>query len=138
MADPRPHVDVDGMALSLGDGTGVVVVYVTPASYGRSIFAWPCRDKGKRHDLNATVSKRTIDGHVVYAAIFTGVPRGDYHLMSPWGGQACRVTVESAAVTEVDWRVPSPAADAVRPEPPSGAWAPALTHRKIGRNEQRS
>ncbi|MDQ3693748.1 MAG: hypothetical protein M3464_08975 [Chloroflexota bacterium] len=138
MADPRPTVHVDGIALNPGEDKGAVVVYQTPAALGRSIFAWPCRDKGKRHDLNATVGKRTIDGHVVYAAIFSAVPRGDYHLISPWGGQACRVTVRSATVTNVDWRAPAPASDEVRPEPPSVASSSALTHRHAGRQEQRS
>ncbi len=85
------------------------MVYETFSSQGRSIFAWPCRDKGKRQDLDAPVVRQTIDGQLVYAAVFPELAAGNYHLLSPWGGHASSITVVGGAVTQIDWREPSSA-----------------------------
>ena len=105
MAPNRGEVHVDGVALGLDARTGALVVYEPPGSRGKTVFAWPMGDKGKkRQQFSSTVVERAIDDRIACAAVFPGLAAGAYEVTSPWSGQQCRVTVEPGAVTEVDWR----------------------------------
>ena len=88
--------------LDLGDGVGALVVYTDPELHAVEVEISPGDDDRAR--AHKPVHERLVRTEVLYAAVFDRLAAGEYTLWLDGAAYARDVRVESALVTEIDWR----------------------------------
>lgn len=88
--------------LELGDGVGALVVYTDPELHAVEVEISPGDDDRAR--AHKQVHERLVRAEPVYAAVFDGLAAGGYTLWLDGAARMRDVRVDSALVTEIDWR----------------------------------
>ncbi|MGN6677574.1 MAG: hypothetical protein ACTHKL_07280 [Streptosporangiaceae bacterium] len=90
------------VVLDLGPGTGALVLHAPPELDGAEIeISRPADAPGSR--THSLVRRRELPGRVQFAAVYPGLPPGDYVIWRDSTSQASRVTVTSGQVTTACW-----------------------------------
>ena len=96
----RPHPE--HVVLEIGDGIGALLLYTDPYLVGAEVeISLSGHDDERQHK---EVLERPLDGRVVYAAAFDGLPEGTYTLWLDDVALAREVAVSGGRVAECDWR----------------------------------
>ncbi len=88
--------------LDLGPGVGALILRTRPDANGREIEISPVSQHAG-HRTHSQVRPRAVPGGTQYAAVYPGVPAGDYTVWLDAGTPAGQVTVTEAAVTTAWW-----------------------------------
>ncbi len=88
--------------LELGDGVGALVVYTEPELHAVEVEISPGDDDRAR--AHKQVHERLVRAEPVYAAVFDRLAAGGYTLWLDGAARMRDVRVDSALVTEIDWR----------------------------------
>ena len=88
--------------LELGDGVGALVVYTDPELHAVEVEISPGGDDGAR--AHKQVHERLVRSVPLYAAVFDRLAAGEYTLWIDGAVRTRDVRVDSAVVTEIDWR----------------------------------
>ena len=88
--------------LELGADLGALVLYADPELHGKEIeLSATGSDDTRSHKQ---VHARAVGGETIYAAVFDRLDAGGYTLWLDGIPHERSVSVEGAAVTELDWR----------------------------------
>jgi hypothetical protein len=90
------------VVLDIGGDVGALVLYTTDAYRGREIEVSPLGDDARR--THTGVLERQVAGRALLAAVFPGLPAGEWRIWGDDPALPCRVRVDGGAVAEVDWR----------------------------------
>jgi hypothetical protein len=91
------------VVLDLGPGTGALVLHTPPELDGAEI---EISKLGSAHlpRTHSQVRQRQLPGRVQYAAVYPGLPAGDYAIWSDATNRAAAtVTIASGQVTSTSW-----------------------------------
>lgn len=91
------------VVLDIGAGTGALVLHAPPALAGREIEIGLTGDAGTPR-THSRVRERRVPGRVSYAAVYPGLPAGDYTVWRDPDTQAGTVTITGGHVTSFHWR----------------------------------
>lgn len=86
----------ESVALDIGDDVGALVLYVSPERHGQEIEVSPLGGDARR--VHSAVLERTVNGHVLYAAVYPELAAGEYFVCT---GKQTRFTIVGGAVAEV-------------------------------------
>src|SRR5579862_4431433 len=93
------------VVLELGPGIGALVLHAPPELDGEEIEVSRTADPpGAR--THSRVRRRDLPGRVQYAAVYPGLPAGDYVIWKDASTQAASVTVAGGQVTIAHWSGP--------------------------------
>jgi hypothetical protein len=97
---PLPYLPVlDDIAVLMGPGEGVIIVYAPDHLAGREIMIqWGGRE------LSTMIAYRSLKGRPFTCALFGGKKPGTYRIWCPSARLRATVRVEAGTVTRVDWR----------------------------------
>lgn len=82
--------------LDIGEGVGALVLYTSPALHAREIELSPLGSDAKR--VHSAVLERSVNGRVLYAAVYPELAAGDYQVCCENGPL---VTIRGGQVSEV-------------------------------------
>jgi hypothetical protein len=88
--------------LELGDGVGALVVYADAELHAVEVEISPGDDDAAR--AHKQVHERLVQAQPLYAAVFDRLAAGAYTLWLDGAARTRDVRVDSAVVTEIDWR----------------------------------
>ncbi len=91
--------------LDLGPGAGALVLRTGPDANGREIEISPAGCPSG-HRTHSQVRAREVPSGTQYAAVYPGLPAGDYTVWLDARTPASEVTVAEAAVTTAWWPEP--------------------------------
>lgn len=102
------RVHTQHIVLDIGDDTGALIVYTSPALCGREIEVSPKENAARRTHTEAL--ERRFNGSTFFAAVFPSLTAGEYSL---WRDVLTddAVTITGGSVAEVDWRHVTAASD---------------------------
>ena len=86
--------------LELGEGIGALVLETPPGLAGREIEISPSDGGRRTHSL---VRERVSAAGTSYAAVYPGVPAGEYTVWREDGAQAGRVVIHGGEVSIFRW-----------------------------------
>jgi len=90
------------VVLDLGPGTGALVLHAPPEFDGAEIEISKLGTPEPR--THSQVRQRQLPGRVQYAAVYPGLPAGDYAIWRDASNRrAATVTVASGHVTTIQW-----------------------------------
>ncbi len=89
------------VVLDLGPGTGALVLHAPPELDGEEIEISLASATGAR--THSQVRQRLLPDRVQYAAVYPGLPAGEYVIWRDASTRAAVVTVAGGAVTSVRW-----------------------------------
>lgn len=108
-ADARGHVSSHNpyagqgpVVLDLGDGIGAAVLRTPEDMVGHEIHISPVGEDERRHHVEV-LPRRTPGGSLLCAAVFPGLPEGDWTVWREDGKPALVVEVLAGRVSEVQW-----------------------------------
>jgi hypothetical protein len=104
MAEAVPGPSTSGsVVLDLGPGTGALVLHTPPELDGAEIEISQLGGEPEPR-THSQVRQRRLPGRVQYAAVYPGIPAGDYAIWRDASNQpAATVTVASGQVTTTHW-----------------------------------
>ncbi|HXS66316.1 MAG TPA: hypothetical protein VN767_25960 [Streptosporangiaceae bacterium] len=93
------------VVLELGPGIGALVLHTPPELDGAEIEISPVGkpQDPSGHRTHSQVRQRIIPGGIQFAAVYPGLPVGDYTVWRDKTTPALTVTIESAKVTSAKW-----------------------------------
>jgi hypothetical protein len=92
------------VVLDIGAGTGALVLHAPAALAGREIEI--SLAGGSQPRTHSRVRERRVPGRVSYAAVYPGLPAGDYTVWRDPDTPAGTVTITGGQVTSFRWRQP--------------------------------
>ena len=103
MAEAMPGPSTSGsVVLELGPGTGALVLHAPPELNDAEIEI--SRLAGPREPrTHSRVRERRLPDRVLFAAVYPGLPEGDYVIWRDPTAQAAVVTVAGGQVTTACW-----------------------------------
>ncbi len=102
MTEPVPGPSAAGsVVLDLGAGIGALILHAPAALDGREIEISPHGTEARR--THARVRPRQIGDSAEYAAVYPGLPAGDYTIWRDSVTPAATVTVAGSYITRCDW-----------------------------------
>jgi hypothetical protein len=108
MTDPAPGEVTPGpsapgsVVLDLGPGTGVLVLHTPPEADGREIEISPVGEPA-RHRTHSRVRARALPHGTQYAAVYPGLPAGEYTIWLDAYTPGPRITITGCRVTTARW-----------------------------------
>ena len=89
------------VVLELGPGAGALILHVPAEMNGAEIHVGPAGRAGGR--THSAVRPRNVASGVRYAAVYPGLPPGDYTIWRDDGSPAVNVTIVGGVVASVHW-----------------------------------
>jgi hypothetical protein len=104
-AEPNAGPSGSGtVVLELGPGAGTLVLHTPPELNGTEINISLTGSTGQHgHRTHSMVRPRHVASGTRYAAVYPGLPPGEYTIWEQDGTPAVTVTVAEGAVTIADW-----------------------------------
>jgi hypothetical protein len=89
------------VVLELGPGAGALVLHTPADMSGTEIDIGRTGSTGPR--THSMVRPRHVPAGTQYAAVYPGLPPGDYTIWQPDGTPAVMITITAGAVTTASW-----------------------------------
>ena len=104
-AEPNAGPSGSGtVVLELGPGAGTLVLHTPPELNGTEIQISQPGDAGHHgHRTHSMVRPRHIASGTQYAAVYPGLPPGEYTIWAQDGSPAVTVTVAEGVATTASW-----------------------------------
>jgi hypothetical protein len=103
MAETIPGTSQPGtVVLDIGAGTGALIVYAPAEMAGQEIHVGPRHPAGARR-THAIVRERRMGAGDCQAAVYPGLPAGDYTIWRDPHTVAGEVTIHGGEVTQYQW-----------------------------------
>jgi hypothetical protein len=104
-AEPNAGPSGSGtVVLELGPGAGTLVLHTPPELNGTEIQISQPGDAGQHgHRTHSMVRPRHVASGTRYAAVYPGLPPGEYTIWAQDGSPAVTATVTAGEVTTADW-----------------------------------
>jgi hypothetical protein len=94
------------VVLELGPGAGALVLHTSAELNGVEVEISRVSDDGQHgHRTHSRVRRRHVAAGTQYAAVYPGLPPGEYRIWRDDGTPAIAVTVVAGAVTTASWAV---------------------------------
>jgi len=100
-ATPGPSTS-GSVVLDLGPGTGVLVLRTPPEADGQEIEISPAGEPAG-HRTHSRVRPRTLPHGTQYAAVYPGLPAGDYTIWLNAHTPGPQITITGSQVTTARW-----------------------------------
>ena len=95
------RVHPESVVLDIGQDIGAPIIYTNAELRGREIEV---SQRGVPQRVHVEVLERRIKDQPVFAAVFPGLPAGDYDIWENAANPSDTVTILGGEVTTVDWR----------------------------------
>jgi hypothetical protein len=90
------------VVLELGAGIGALILYAPAGLDGREIEISPSGDPRSRR-THSRVRRRHTGGATVYAAVYPGLPAGEYAIWNDERSQSGTATITGGRITNCHW-----------------------------------
>jgi hypothetical protein len=90
------------VVLDIGADTGALILHTPADLLGREIDVTPA-DAPDAHGTHSLVRERHVSGTTTYAAVYPGLPAGDYIIWRDRATPAGTVTITGGQVTRHQW-----------------------------------